>query len=233
MSARIHIVDDDQFLTKSLSRLLEGQGHKVDGAHSVEDGWRLVNQEPPDLLILDLSLPDGDGLALCRRIRVQHRFPILMLTSRGDSIDKVIGLEVGADDYLTKPFDAHELVARVKALLRRQNEYAPVVSRPTGSHRFGDMCVDLDSRVVSVGETPLELTHTEFDLLAFLVMRPGMAVDRNEIFRAVWGYDSEFSSNSLDVLIYRLRSKLKESGGGEPVLTVRGFGFKFQPPTAP
>lgn len=228
MKGKILIIDDDQFLTKSLARLMEGQGHEVGSANTIEDGWRSLSQSPPDLLILDLSLPDGDGITLCRRIRTQFKFPILMLTSRGDSIDKVMGLEVGADDYLTKPFDAHELAARVKALLRRQTEYGSAAT-PGAPLELGAIQIDPSARVLRVNGAEVTLTQTEFDLLFHLASRPGIAQDRNEVFRAVWGYDSEFSSNSLDVLVYRLRTKLKEAGAPDVILTVRGFGFKFQP----
>ena len=228
MNGKILIIDDDQFLTKSLARLMEGQGHEVQSSNTIDDGWTTLSKSPPDLLILDLSLPDGDGLTLCRRIRTQYKFPILMLTSRGDSIDKVMGLEVGADDYLTKPFDAHELAARVKALLRRQTEYGTSAT-PGTPMEFGNIEIDPSARVLRVKGVEVTLTQTEFDLLVHLASRPGIAQDRNEVFRAVWGYDSEFSSNSLDVLVYRLRTKLKEAGAPDVLLTVRGFGFKFQP----
>lgn len=229
MSGRILIIDDDFFLTQSLTRLMQGQGYEVSSANTIEDGWKAIGTARPDLLILDLSLPDGDGLTLCRRIRTEHKFPILMLTSRGDSIDKVIGLEVGADDYLTKPFDAHELAARVKAMLRRHTEYATLSSRPSGSKTFGEITLDFDARVLLISGKEVALTQTEFDLLAYLAERAGIAQDRDEVFRAVWGYDSEFSSNSLDVLVYRLRTKLRDAKAGDPLVTVRGFGFKFQP----
>src|SRR5437764_139449 len=123
MSARLLVVDDDRFLLDNLKRLLAGQGYQVDAASSAEDALRQVAQSPPDLMILDIGLPDSDGISLCRRIRAKWRFPVIMLTARSDSIDKVIGLEVGADDYLTKPFEPAELMARVRAQLRRTKEY--------------------------------------------------------------------------------------------------------------
>lgn len=229
MNGRILIIDDDFFLTQSLTRLMQGQGYEVSSANTIEDGWKSIGAAQPDLLILDLSLPDGDGLTLCRRIRNEYKFPILMLTSRGDSIDKVIGLEVGADDYLTKPFDAHELAARVKAMLRRLTEYSTSNLRSTGTKTFGEISIDFDARALTVSGNEVRLTQTEFDLLAYLAERAGVAQDRDEVFQAVWGYDSEFSSNSLDVLVYRLRTKLRDAKAGDPLVTVRGFGFKFQP----
>ncbi|MBL8059471.1 MAG: response regulator transcription factor [Chthonomonas sp.] len=231
MTGRIQIIDDDQFLTQSLARLLVGQGNQVSWAHTVEEGRAMIDQQPPDLLILDLSLPDGDGLALCRHLRDRYSFPIMMLTSSGDSIDKVVGLEAGADDYLAKPFDVHELTARIKAILRRNNQYG--LGRASGNQiiRFGEFALNQDSRTVEVGGMPVPLTQTEYDLLLYFVNRPGLALERDKIFQAVWGFNSEFASNSLDVLVYRLRAKLKQAGIDDALTTIRGFGFKFQPPS--
>ncbi len=226
INSDILVVDDDQFLTLSLSRLLVSQGCGVRVSHSIEDGWKQVQIQEPQLLVLDLSLPDGDGIELCKRIRTKYNFPVMMLTSRGESIDKVIGLDVGGDDYLTKPFDAHEFVARVKALLRRHQTYS-TQPKAGGLLEVGSLMLDLTARTASANETQLTLTHTEFDLLAYLVARPNQALHRDEIFSSVWGFSSEFSSNSLDVLMYRLRKKLSQADSALQIKTVRGHGFKF------
>jgi DNA-binding response OmpR family regulator len=228
MSEQILVIDDDQFLAQSLSRLFEGQGYQVRATHGIEEGWEKMEESAPELIVLDLGLPDGDGVALCRRLRGRFTCPVLMLTSRGESIDKVIGFEAGADDYLVKPFDPHELLARVKALLRRQNDYAR--RAPEGSGKLivaGPLAIDLEARIATVGDAKLALTHTEFDLLAHLASNLGRAIHRDHLFNAVWGYSSDFSSNSLDVLIYRLRAKLRTAGGGDPIKTVRAYGFRM------
>ncbi len=226
MSRFILLVDDDPFLVSSLSRLLTSNGFKIGTASTVSEGWEQVVSRPPDLAILDLSLPDGDGNDLCRRIRLKYDFPILMLTSRAESIDKVTGLGIGADDYLTKPFDPHELVARINALLRRASK-SSVVSE-VQELRIGNLFLDLKAREISLDDKLVSLTQTEFDVLAYLAKNRDQVVPREQLFRTVWGYDSEFASNSLDVLVYRIRTKIKSAGGPDLIATVRGFGFRLR-----
>lgn len=222
------MVDDDRFLTRSIGRILEVQNFQVEVAHTLEESRNKIVLHPPDLLILDLNLPDGDGLKLCRNLRQEFTFPILMLTSRGASVDKVVGLEAGADDYLVKPFDPFELVARVKALLRRQNNYDKRTSPGNGGLIVrGQLVIDLAARLASIKGEPLSLTQTEFDLLHHLADTPGKAIHRDQIFEAVWGYSPDFSSNSLDVLMYRLRAKLRAAAQSDLIQTVRGYGFRF------
>ena len=227
MKQNILLVDDDHFLTSSLSRLLNSRGFNVASAPTIEDGWNQIVASEPDLAILDLSLPDGDGNDLCQRIREKWDFPIMMLTSRGDSIDKVTGLGMGADDYLTKPFDPHELVARIQALLRRANRRNPP---KIGSELLviGSISIDQNAREVSVKNQNIMLTHTEFDVLQFLAKNRDKVVDRDQLFREIWGYESDFASNTLDVLVYRIRTKLKKAGAEDPIATVRGFGFRLR-----
>lgn len=226
MSQYILIIDDDPFLVSSLSRLLASNGFKIGTASSISEGWEQVVARPPDLLILDLSLPDGDGNDLCRQIRVKHVFPIMMLTSRAESIDKVTGLGIGADDYLTKPFDPHELVARIHALLRRASKNSVVTDLQ--ELRLGNLVLDLKARELRLDDKLLSLTQTEFDVLAYLARHRDQVIPREQLFRTVWGYDSEFASNSLDVLVYRIRTKIKSAGGPDLIATVRGFGFRLR-----
>ncbi|MBS1721169.1 MAG: response regulator transcription factor [Armatimonadetes bacterium] len=221
------LLDDDQFLTESISRLLVTHGFQVRTAHSGGDGIQSIHEEAPDLLVLDLSLPDQDGLTLCRKIRTKWRFPILMLTSRGTSIDKVVGLEVGADDYLTKPFEAPEFLARCRALLRRSTEYA-VNQAEQDVLTVGPLQLDLIAREARVDDHPIVTTDTEFRILEYLARNTGRALSREQIFEHVWGFDIEFSSNSLEVLIYRLRQKLDAHQAGKLIHTLRGFGYKLQ-----
>lgn len=226
MTARILAVDDDRFLLENVARLLELQGFEVDTASSGEEALRCVQRRQPDLAILDVSLPDFDGITLCRRLRTSHRFPILMLTARSEAVDKVIGLEVGADDYLTKPFEPAELTARVRAQLRRATEYATAATK--GRIHVGGLEIDQDNRQVSVDGNPVDLTKKEFELLAHLAVNAGRVISRESLFERNWGFDIEFSSNSLDVHIYRLRKKI-EADPDHPVYiqTVRGFGYRI------
>lgn len=226
MSKQIIIIDDDRFLSDSISRLLESNEFAVRRGFSAEEGYQAIKEEQPDLLILDLGLPDLDGVSLCRRIRTEYRFPILMLTSRTESIDKVVGLEAGADDYLTKPFDAHELLARTRALLRRSNEY---VGENVKKNRIeiGALSIDLDERTVRINESELDLTSTEYKIIEYLAINRGRAISRDQLFEKIWGYDIEFSSNSLDVLIYRLRAKTEKQTGQKLIQTIRGYGYKI------
>ncbi len=221
----ILVCDDDLFLARSLGRLLTSHKFAVETVHSVADAWKTIQAFPPELLVLDLSLPDGDGTELCSRIRTKYDFPILMLTSRGDSIDKVTGLGLGADDYLTKPFDPHELVARIQALMRRAAPRTPqVVSNLT----LGDLVIDQAQHEVRVRAVALSLTETEYSLLHYLVQNAQRSVSRDEIYRAVWGYAAGEGSNSLDVLIYRVRTKLSQAGSGQTIATIRGFGYRMR-----
>jgi len=224
----ILIIDDDRFITDSVGRFLASHGYEIRRCHTAGEGFRSIAEVQPDLLVLDLGLPDQDGISLCRRLRSQWSFPILMLTSRGASMDKVVGLEVGADDYLTKPFDANELLARIRALLRRVAEYHGKSLVQEKSMRVGPLTVDMDARAVSIEGAALEITETEFKILSYLASNAGRAISREMLFETIWGYDIEFSSNSLEVLIYRLRQKLEQAGCPNVIRTMRGYGYKLQ-----
>jgi DNA-binding response OmpR family regulator len=224
----ILIIDDDRFITDSVGRFLTSHGYEIRRCHTAGDGFRAISEDQPDLLVLDLGLPDQDGISLCRRVRSQWSFPILMLTSRGESMDKVVGLEVGADDYLTKPFDANELLARIRALLRRVTEYRLPRDLIEEETRVGPLVVNHTARKVTLQGMPLEATETEFKILAYLAVNAGRAISREMLFETVWGYDIEFSSNSLEVLIYRLRQKLEVLGEKGLIKTLRGYGYKLE-----
>lgn len=227
MSAKILIVDDDRFLLDNLRRLVLEQGYEVRTATSGEDAIRLLTDAPSDLVILDIGLPGADGISVCRRIRAKWRMPVLMLTARTDAMDKVIGLEVGADDYLTKPFEPIELIARVRAQLRRSGEYKSDESS-NSTIAIGEVAIDISNRTVDVRGNAIELTTKEFDLLLQLAKNSGRVLGRDQLFEKVWGYDIDFSSNSLDVFIYRLRQKLEADPSNPRYLhTVRGYGYKF------
>jgi DNA-binding response OmpR family regulator len=224
----ILIIDDDRFLADSVRQLLAKEGFGVRKAHSAEEGYQLISEEQPNLLILDLSLPDQDGVSLCRRLRARWHFPILMLTSRTNTIDKVVGLEVGADDYLTKPFDGQELLSRVRAQLRRVSEYLGEPGDQAKPVEIGGLTIDRSAREVRVAGTGVDLTETEFKIIDYLASNRGRAISREQLFDEVWGYELEFSSNTLDVLIYRLRQKLEAVGCPPLIKTMRGYGYKLE-----
>ena len=223
----ILVAEDERDLNNLVRRHLEEAGHRVLQAFDGQSAALAAAQEHPDLVILDWMLPRLDGLEVCRRIRRTSIVPILMLTARSEEIDRVLGLEVGADDYLSKPFSIRELLARVRALLRRveldqsgksDGPEAPVL-------QAGSLRVDLDAHTVSVDGRPVELAPREFDLLALLVRHPGRAFARDFLMEKVWGYDALGSDRTVDTHVLRLRKKL--GAVGERIETVWGLGYRF------
>jgi DNA-binding response OmpR family regulator len=222
---KVLLVDDDARLREIVSMALEGEGYRVKGAGSAEDAMRLLERDDPDLLILDVMLPGKDGFELCREIRTKSPLPILMLTAKTDTVDVVVGLESGADDYVTKPFVTKELVARIRALLRR--------SRDPGSQQqrkitVGDLEVLPDAAMVTKDGEPVHLTKTEFKLLLTMALRPNQVFTREVLLHQVWEYDYFGDSRLVDVHIRRLRGKI-EDDPKEPriVQTVRGLGYRI------
>ena len=225
MSARVLLVDDDRFLQENVGRLLRSQGYEIRTAGDGAEAGRAAREFAPDLAILDVGLPDTDGMTLCRELRRDHRFPIIMLTALAESGEKIQGLEAGADDYLTKPFDPGELLARVRAQLRRTQEYSVATGRIT----IGGLVVDVSGREASVEGRSLDLTNKEFALLAHLAQNVGRVVSREDLFSHSWGFDISFGSNSLDVYIYRLRRKLEAHADRPRYLhTIKGYGYKLE-----
>jgi DNA-binding response OmpR family regulator len=219
------LVDDDARLREIVSMALEVEGYRVKGAGSAEEALRLLDSDDPDLLILDVMLPGRDGFELCREIRTRSPLPILMLTAKTDTVDVVVGLESGADDYVTKPFVTKELVARIRALLRR--------SRDTGAQQQRKIAVGAleilpDAAVVTKDGEPVHLTKTEFKLLLTMALRPNQVFTREVLLNQVWEYDYFGDSRLVDVHIRRLRGKI-EDDAKEPriVQTVRGLGYKI------
>jgi two-component system, OmpR family, response regulator MprA len=223
---RILVADDEPAVRAALARALTLDGYEVGAAEDGEDALVAVRRERPEVIVLDVLMPGLDGLAVCRRLRRDgDRTPILMLTARDAVSDRVAGLDAGADDYLVKPFALEELLARVRALLRRT-----VNGDPHGVLRFSDLMLDPATREVHRGERELELTRTEFLLLELFLLNPRQVLPRSLIFERVWGYDFGPTSNSLEVYVGYLRKKLE--GGGEPRLiqTVRGVGYALREP---
>jgi two-component system response regulator MtrA len=224
VDARILIVEDDPSIREVTALGLRAAGFDVltaaDGAEGV-DRWR---SERPDLVLLDVMLPRLDGLEVCRQIRRESTVPIVMLTARGDTIDVVVGLETGADDYVTKPFEMPELVARLRAALRRRG-------RETAAEPqiliLGSLRIDVDGRTVSRDGREIALTRTEFDLLVELAQRPGQVLTREVLLDRIWGYDFLGDSRLVDVAMGRLRAKVEtDPAAPELLLTVRGAGYK-------
>jgi DNA-binding response OmpR family regulator len=228
--AHILVVEDEEQLARLVRQGLETEGHTVSLAHDGRRALAVFEERAPDLVILDWMLPGLDGLEVCRRIRARSITPILMLTARAEELDRVLGLEVGADDYLTKPFGMRELLARTRALLRRVDlmTRAAAGSRRDGSGRVlqvGELRIDVDGRTVAIGDSPIDLTPKEFDLLEMLAEQPGRAYSREYLLQRIWGDEYVGFDRTVDTHVVRLRKKLGPLG--ERVATVWGVGYKL------
>jgi two-component system, OmpR family, response regulator MprA len=223
---KILVVDDERAVRESLRRALELEGYEIELAvDGVEALAALEDGDHPDAMILDVLMPGLDGLEVCRRLRrTGSRLPVLMLTARVEVENRVAGLDAGADDYVTKPFALEELLARVRALLRRRQDDG------TEKLAFGDLELDPGTREVRRGDDPIELTRTEFSLLELFMRNPRQVLTRSVIFERVWGYDFGFGSNSLDVYIGYLRRKTEAGGKPRLIQTVRGVGYALREP---
>jgi len=223
---KILVVDDERAVRESLRRALELEGYEIELAvDGVAALAALEDGDDPDAMILDVLMPGLDGLEVCRRLRrTGSRLPVLMLTARVEVENRVAGLDAGADDYVTKPFALEELLARVRALLRRSQEDG------TEKLAFDDLELDPGTREVRRGDDPIELTRTEFSLLELFMRNPRQVLTRSVIFERVWGYDFGFGSNSLDVYIGYLRRKTEAGGKPRLIQTVRGVGYALREP---
>jgi two-component system response regulator MprA len=220
---QVLVVDDERAVRSSLRRALALEGYYVAEAEGGREALALLRGEAPDAVVLDVLMPDVDGLEVCRRLRAAgDRTPVLMLTARDAVSDRVEGLDAGADDYLVKPFALEELLARLRALLRRSAANGPGAG---GTLRFAHLALDLDLREARVGERRVELTKTEFLLLELFLEHPRQVLTRSQIFERVWGYDFGSSSNSLGVYMGYLRRKTELDGERRLLHTVRGVGY--------
>jgi DNA-binding response OmpR family regulator len=218
------VVDDEPTLVATLRYNLEREGYKVVSASDGERAIAVARSERPDLMILDLMLPAVDGLEVCRILRREMTLPILMLTARAGEVDKVVGLEIGADDYVTKPFSTRELLARVRALLRRTNT-AP----EDEGFASGNLRVDMKRREVTRDGVPLDLKPKEMELLIYFMRNRGRAFTREQLLREVWGYDFYGDSRTVDVHVSWLRQKIEDLASKPTrILTVRGVGYRFE-----
>lgn len=236
MAQKILVIEDEEGIVHLLNLYLRDAGYMVVSARDGADGLALHAREHPDLVILDIMLPALDGFEVCRRIRSWSQTPILMLTARGDEDDRIQGLELGADDYLVKPFSPRELVSRVRAILRRvsgqeSNQSVRAESQSTQDHlvlRFPGLSVDIPSRRVEVNSVEVLVTPTEFDILALLSQSPGRVFTREILMNKIWGYDYYGDGHIVDVHISALRKKIEASSEYRYIKTVWRVGYKFE-----
>ncbi len=221
----IYIVDDEESIIDFVRIYLEKEGFQVRGIKDGKTAYKTIMETPPDLIVLDIMLPGMDGFEICRKLRVEeNQVPIIMLTAKDEEIDKILGLELGADDYLTKPFNPRELVARIKAVLRRVT-----LKRKSQEDilRVGDITLDIKRREVRVGKTPIKLRTQEFELLRVLAEEPGRVFSRDQLLYLAWGYDFAGQTRTVDVHVAQLRRKLQNAK--TQVETVTGYGYKLVP----
>lgn len=225
MTSRLLIVDDDLRLARMVAEYLAARGFQVDHQLSATLGFTAARDGDYDIVVLDVMLPDGDGFELCRRLRAVSDVPILMLTARGDDTDRIVGLELGADDYLPKPFNPRELLARLRAILRRN---APSTPSPSATLRFGSLVIDRQAREVRVADKRRELTSHQFALLLALAERKGRVLSREQLMEAVRGEELEAFDRSIDVHVSRIRAAI-EPDPKRPrfIKTVRSVGYVF------
>lgn len=226
---RILVVEDEPIVAEVVERYLKRDGHEVAVVHDGRDAIAAFERFAPSLIVLDLMLPGLDGIEICRRIRDRSQTPIIMLTARGDEVDKLQGLDVGADDYVTKPFSPRELAARVQAVLRRAGPQPALATGGEQVLRFDDLLIDLPKRIVESAQGSLDLTAREFDLLSFLARHPGQVFTRDQLLDAVWDRAFTGEPGTVTVHMRRLRSKV-EADASRPrhLKTVWGVGYKFE-----
>jgi len=226
MGSKILIVEDDPNLLEALRYNVRKEGYDVATAVNGTQALDIARHDKPDIILLDVMLPEMSGFEVCRILRKETNVPILMLTARDDEVDKVAGLDMGADDYMTKPFSMRELLARIRAMLRRLEVNVPVSDGPS---RHGDLEIDTAHHMITRAGKLLNLTPKEFDLLVFLTRNSGLVFSRDQLLEKVWGYDYSGDTRTVDVHIRWLRGKI-ETNPEEPahLITVRGIGYKFE-----
>jgi DNA-binding response OmpR family regulator len=229
MAERVLVVEDDANLLEALKYSLGREGYDVLTAADGETALNAARREKPDLLVLDLMLPKLSGLEVCRILRREMTVPILILTARAEEIDKIVGLEVGADDYVTKPFSLRELLARVRAMLRRAKMAETPSPAPETPFRVSNIEIDIPRHRVLRGNVVMELTPKEFDLLAFLAINKGLVFSRDQLLDRVWGYNYAGDTRTVDVHVRWLRQKMEDDPASPKLLiTVRGTGYKLE-----
>lgn len=228
---KILVVDDEKPISDIVKFNLDKEGYDVVTAYDGEEALAQVEEEKPDLILLDLMLPKIDGLEVARQVRAKHNIPIIMVTAKDSELDKVVGLELGADDYVTKPFSNRELVARVKANLRRQDQLQQDDETVKNNIKIGPLVINSDSYSVTRDGIQLDLTHREFELLHYLAQHTGQVMTREHLLQTVWGYDYFGDVRTVDVTVRRLREKIEETPGNPQILvTRRGVGYYLRNP---
>ena len=223
----ILVIEDDPAISLGLQKNLKYEGYDVLSATQGEQGLQLAIDKQPDLIILDVMLPNLSGFEICKTLkRNEVDIPIIILSAKDQEIDKIMGLDLGADDYITKPFSIRELIARINAVLRRKKRY----EKELETYSFGQVHIDFSARTVALAGRPLELSPREFDLLGFFVRHPNEVMDRRQILNKVWGYDYYGTARTIDNFVTKLRQKM-EPNPNNPVhfVTARGIGYKFVP----
>ena len=228
MNEKILVVDDEKLIVKGIKFSLEQDGMEIDVAYDGEEALNLIRKNDYDLAVLDVMLPKMDGLQVCREVREFSQMPIIMVTAKGEDMDKIMGLEYGADDYMTKPFNILELKARIKAVLRRSTAAKTEKTPVKNEIQIRDLLIDLDSRRVFVDGKEAFLTAKEFDLLELLMKTPGKVYSREKLLDTVWGFDYPGDVRTVDVHVRRLREKIeKKPSAPEYIFTKWGVGYYF------
>jgi len=228
LSKKILIVDDEKNIVDILRFNLKKEGYDTIEAYDGEEAINLALSQNPDLILLDIMLPKMDGFTVCRKLRQSISTPILMLTAKDEEVDKVLGLELGADDYITKPFSPRELLARVKANLRRLSPSEQMNAKKSHVNKYGDLTIDADRYEVKRGETIIELTLREFELVKFLAAQQGTIFSRESLLEKVWGYEYYGDVRTVDVTVRRVREKLEiDPANPQYIVTKRGVGYYF------
>ncbi|MEH7436093.1 response regulator YycF [Neobacillus drentensis] len=233
MEKKILVVDDEKPIADILQFNLKKEGYVVYCAYDGNEALELVEEVQPDLILLDIMLPLRDGMEVCREVRKKYEMPIIMLTAKDSEIDKVLGLELGADDYVTKPFSTRELIARVKANLRRHQQVLaqPDAENESNEIEIGSLVIHPDAYVVSKRGETIELTHREFELLYYLAKHIGQVMTREHLLQTVWGYDYYGDVRTVDVTVRRLREKIEDSPSHPTwIVTRRGVGYYLRNP---
>ena len=225
---KILIIEDEKDIVKMLDYNLKKEGFKALSANNGEDGLDIARKENPDLILLDLMLPEMDGLEVCKAVKNDTKtahIPIIILTAKAQEADKIVGLELGADDYMTKPFSPRELIARIKAVLRRLKEKDKLPE----ALKIGDVTIDFSKIMVAIKDKPIELTSKEFELLKILIKAKGRVLSRDYLLDTIWGFDQalEIQTRTVDVHITTLRKKLKNES--KRIVTVKNYGYRFEP----
>ncbi|MCI5898610.1 MAG: response regulator [Anaerovoracaceae bacterium] len=230
-SKKILIIEDEKTISDIIQFNLTKEGFEVETAYDGKDGLEKALNGKPDLILLDLMLPLMDGFQVCKRVREVSNVPILMLTAKEEEVDKVLGLELGADDYITKPFGMRELIARIKANIRRVDLMSSMQSAPSNVKEFGNLTIDLNRYEIRKNGQVLELTLREFELLKYLAERENRVFSREQLLEEVWGYEYYGDIRTVDVTVRRLREKLEDdSSNPQYIMTKRGIGYYFKRP---